>query len=83
MAYWAVDIFELNREQAEALVAYAKREFGLQGSSLDPKYWYSRHMDAHTVESLLETIPPESRVDWGVVGDLTEWLGTAERYPSD
>jgi hypothetical protein len=50
---------------------------------MDPQYWYSRHRDAHTVESLLETIPPESRVDWGVIGDLAEWRATAEHFPSD
>jgi hypothetical protein len=83
MTHWAVDVFELNQEQAEALVAYAKKEFGLFGETVNPRRWYSMRLDSPTVEDLLERIPSESRTESPLVEDLVDWLATAERPPVD
>lgn len=71
--YWHVDIPGLTEERAESLVA---RYPGMHGTVVDPKQWFTAHMDRETAEVLrnaLLTLGSDG-IGVGLREIVDEWL---------
>jgi hypothetical protein len=54
--YWSVDIPGLAKAQAEVLCGHARSEFHLPAATVEPDFFFTVHMDSHTVRSLVQAI---------------------------
>ncbi|WP_433529540.1 hypothetical protein ACQPYA_25145 [Micromonospora sp. CA-263727] len=80
--YWSVDIPGLTQEQAEAL---ASRFPGLPGTAVDPRQWFTVHIDRETVEVLkraLESVEVDS-VGTGLREIAEDWLDSTRGYMNE
>jgi hypothetical protein len=74
--YWNVDVPGLTREQAESLVATSQSRYGVQGTVLDPRDWFTLHIDLHTAEAVRAALQDSAANDAsaGFREILEDWL---------
>ena len=83
--YFSLDLPGLTREGARRLLNVAGREgLSLGGSVLDPRQWWSNHMDAETVRAValgLELAIESGALTWEddriirlIAGSARDWL---------
>jgi hypothetical protein len=75
--YWNVDIPGLTEEQAESLVACCPE---LPGTVVDPRQWFTVHMDRETAEvlrSALLSLGPDS-IGVGLRESVEDWLDATD-----
>lgn len=74
--YWAVDWPGLTEAQADRLVEIAAAELGIGGITVDPRYFFTSHIDDETARALASALESQGTPvnAEGLLEVLQDWL---------
>jgi hypothetical protein len=84
--YWAVDLPELTKDDAEDVLQFVAERHDIKGSRVDPDLFLTLHLDRETAEALSRALKGENddQIAQSLLGIVNEWLeSTIDPSPGD